>query len=263
MIVIYFNAIIEVVVYAIFVNLEEKQMKSKRKTLIIILIVFLVVCILGYICIKIFNPTMKAVVLKVHENSLLVMDEKDRSLLNIDLPKDINLQFEEGQEVLIYFTYDTVILSTYPGFIDSEFIKNIKILNNKSNIEIPVGVLQWAYNSRNNINVYINEFSETGMTLTITDTNPYKGEHKFSSYGLLKTSNDTNEILTAQNSHITSIKIDDNTFKSTFNWEDYCGKLVSGKYKLDVTSSYISLYIDFIIDEENGKIAYTKPIIDI
>lgn len=236
-------------------------MKFKRKALIIVLILLVIVCILGYICIKIFNPTMKAVVLKVYENYILVMDVKDKSLLNIGLPKDNNLQFEEGQEVLIYFTYYTIIQESYPASINKEFIKKVRILKDKSNIEIPFGVLQWAYNSMDNINVSVDEISETGMTLTITDTNPYKGEHKFSSYGLLKNPNDTNEILTAQNSHITSIKIDDNTFKSIFNWEDFCGRLESGKYKLDVTSSYISLYMDFIIDEENGKITYYKPLI--
>lgn len=238
-------------------------MKSKKKALIIILIVFVITCILGYICIKLFNPTMKAVVLTVHENSILVMDKKDKSLTYIGLPKHIDLQFKQGQEVIIYLAYNTIIQTTYPASINSNFIRNVKILKEKSNIEIPIGILKRAYNSTNNINISIDEFSQTGLTLTITDTNPYKGEHKFSSYGLLKNPNDTNEILTAQNFHITSIKIDDNTFKSIFNWEHYCGKLGSGKYKLDISSSYISLFMDFTIDEENSKILYNKPIITI
>lgn len=212
---------------------------------------------------KIFNPTMKAVVLTVYENSILVMDKKDKSLIFIGLPKDINLHFEQDQEVLIYLTYDTVIQMSYPASINSNFIKNIRVLKEKSNTEIPFGILQWVYNLTDNINISIDEFSQTGLTLTITDTNPYKGEHKFSNYGLVQKMVDTNEILTAYNSNINCIKIDDNTFKSTFNWENVCGTLGSGKYTLNISSSYISLFMDFIIDEENGKITYSKPIISI
>lgn len=106
----------------------------KKKTLAIILILFIIICILGYIFIRITNPIIRAVVVKADEKHLTVMNAKDESPYYIYLPTDINLQFKQGQEIMIYCKYHTIIEDTYPASISNKYIKNIKILKEKSNI---------------------------------------------------------------------------------------------------------------------------------
>lgn len=108
-------------------------MKFKRKNLVIVLILVFI-SILGYLFIRITNPTMKAIVINATENYLLVMDEKDQSPLYIGLPNDTNLQLKQGQEVLIYFEPVICKNLTYPASIDRKYIKKIRILKEKSNI---------------------------------------------------------------------------------------------------------------------------------
>lgn len=109
----------------------------KRKTLVIVLVLFIIICILGYIFIKITNPTKRAVVVKVNDQygkSLLVIDVKDKTPYHIGLPTDINLQFKQGQEIMIYHKCDMIVELSYPSSISSKYIKKVKILKEKSNI---------------------------------------------------------------------------------------------------------------------------------
>lgn len=121
-----------------------------------------------------------------------------------------------------------------------------------------------AYNSANNITVSVDEISETGTSLTIKDENPYKREAEFSHYELTKRTGNTLESLTKDINAITSIKIDETTIKSTYHWEDICGKLKNGEYQFRTSTSnyYITIYIDFVIDE-NGNITYAQPMCSI
>lgn len=112
----------------------QKGVKMKKKTLVIILILIIIICILGYIFIKITNPTIRAVVVKANDTSLFVIDVKDKSPYYIGLPTDINLQFKQGEEIMVYCKYNTIIQQTYPGSISNQYIKKIKILKEKSNI---------------------------------------------------------------------------------------------------------------------------------
>lgn len=105
----------------------------KRKTLVIVLILFIIICILGYIFIKITNPTIRAVVVKANDTSLLVIDVKDKSPYYIGLPTDVNLQFKQGQEIMVYCKYTNIINDTYPASISNKSIKKVKILKEKSN----------------------------------------------------------------------------------------------------------------------------------
>lgn len=111
----------------------------KRKVLVIVVVLFIIICILGYIFIKITNPTIRAVVVKANDTSLLVIDVKDKSPYYIALPTDINLQFKQGQEIMVYFKYVSpaesgTIADSYPASIYNKYIKDVKIIKEKSNI---------------------------------------------------------------------------------------------------------------------------------
>lgn len=109
-------------------------MKSKKKILIIILPLIVAICVLGYIIIKIINPTIKAVIVKPTENHLTVMDIKNEDLYYIFLPEDIKLNFKQGQEILVYCKYDTLIEHSNPASISEQYVKKIKILEENSNV---------------------------------------------------------------------------------------------------------------------------------
>ncbi len=115
-------------------------MKLSVKILITI-VMLLIIFILGYVFIR-SRLTIRGVVIKSNEKNVLIMDVKDESPLYIGLPENVNLQFKEGQEVIVYLGYNTVIIETYPGSIDSQFIKNVKIIKEKSNIRVPEEILQ-------------------------------------------------------------------------------------------------------------------------
>ena len=67
---------------------------------------------------------------------MLVYDMNRKDYIYIGLPKNINLKFKQGQEVLIYLSYDACTMDSYPPSISSIFIKNIKILKEVSNTKI-------------------------------------------------------------------------------------------------------------------------------
>jgi len=234
-------------------------MKNKGKTLVIVLIIFIIVCILGIICIKITYPTIRAVVVKPAEKYLIVMDVKDEALYDISLPVDNDLQFKKGQEVSIYCKYGTIIEQSLPASIREEYINKIKIVKEKSSVEIPNKILSRIYNSGDKILISVDEHSTTGISLTIKDTNEYKREYAYSNdYKIVKNSNALTENANSKKI-VDSIKVDNNTFKNTYNWENVYGKLESGEYTLKIRTVdyYINIFINFTIDE-NGKITYNK-----
>lgn len=112
--------------------------------------------------------TMKAVVIKVQEDYLYVMElDNQNSLLYLSL-KNFNYdRFKMGQEILVY--YDGCILETYPGQIRN--IEKIEITNEKSNIQIPDKYLRFCYNSSDNVEISIAEINNNGMDIIIKDTN--------------------------------------------------------------------------------------------
>lgn len=116
-------------------------MKLSVKILITITILLIIIFILGYIFIR-SRLTIRGVIIKSNEKNILIMDVKDESPLYIGLPENVNLEFKEGQEVIVYLEYNTVIIETYPGSIDSEYVKNVKIVKEKSNVQVPEEILQ-------------------------------------------------------------------------------------------------------------------------
>lgn len=130
---------------------------------------------------------------------------------------------------------------------------------------IPDTILRRVYNSAEKIIISIDEISTSGITLTIKDTNEYKRDYEYSNdYNIEKRDNDTYKTITKNVGGIPkvdSIKIDSNTIKNTYNWENIYGKLESGEYefKTSTIDSCIDLFIKFTIDE-NGKITNKEPI---
>lgn len=120
---------------------------------------------------------MKAVVVKLDDKSLLVMNTKDKALIRMGTKEVGNIEYKEGQELLIY--YDGVILTSYPEQFSS--IGKIEIIKEKSDIEIPEKVLKYCYNSRDKVNINIEELTRNSITLSITDTNelPYNFAHTY------------------------------------------------------------------------------------
>ncbi len=239
-------------------------MKNAKKILIII-ILLVTICALGYVFIRIVNPTIRGVVIETREKNLTLMDAKDEGLYNISIPESSNLQFRQGQEILVYYKYGSIIEQSLPAHIRTEDIKKITILKEKSNIQIPTEKLERVYNSGEKVLISIEEISNKGMSITIKDTNEIKHEYKdFDPYQILKKGirgtysklvektnkkKDANSIIVNPN----------NTIKNTYNWKDIYGELESGEYKFVVSTSdgYMNIFIYFTIDE-NGKITYSK-----
>lgn len=124
------------------------------------------------------NATIEAVVVKVNENNLLAMGiENGNELYSIGLTKFKNIEFQKGQKILIYFNGD--VMESYPAQLGN--IGNIEIIEEKSNIDIPDYILRYCYSSYDNIQVTINELTNKGITLSITDTNelPYNYAHSY------------------------------------------------------------------------------------
>lgn len=239
-------------------------MKNKRKILIIILLI--TICALGYVVIKIANPTIRGVVIEATKRNLTFMDVKDNRLLyNISIPENNKLQLKQGQEILVYYKYGSIIEQSLPAHIRTEDIKKITLLKEKSDIEIPNKKLERVYNSGEKVLITIDELSPTGISITINDTNEFKREYNHSdSYKLLKGKhNDTYSELTRNNNiktTVNSVKLDNSgTIKNTYNWENVYGKLESGEYKFKTETSdwYMNIFIYFTIDED-GKITYSK-----
>lgn len=153
-------------------------MEKVLKTIMVLVIIALVAVILvtvGYSKIKYYgkdnmSATTKAVVVKVNEKNLAVMEiGKTNSLLYVGLKNAEDMEFKQGQEILIYF--DGIILTTYPGQLSN--VGKIEIIKEKSNVKIPEEVFRTFYSSSNNVKVSVSKLTSTGISLVIADTNQY------------------------------------------------------------------------------------------
>lgn len=119
---------------------------------------------------------MKAVVVKVADNHLMVLDvEEEFGLITVGF--DENIGFKQGQEIAISF--DGMIITTYPGQLGN--VEKIEIIKEKSEKKIPDEILRYCYSSYDNVKVTIAELTSTGITLTIEDSNelPYQYSHSY------------------------------------------------------------------------------------
>lgn len=120
-----------------------------------------------------FSSTIKAVVVNPEKGLLVMGTENTNELYSVNYQNKENIEFKQGQEILIYF--DGVVLETYPAQITN--IEKIEILKEKSDIKIPDNILRYCYSSRNNVIVSISEVSKTGIEIIIKDTNELQYEY--------------------------------------------------------------------------------------
>jgi len=178
-------------------------MKKKSIAIIIIAVIILLFCVivnLRSINTKNANEaindstSIKAVIVKVNKNSLIVMQtEKDEELLSVRFSKEGNIGFKEGQEILIDF--DGVITLSYPASVYN--VKKIKILNEKSNISIPEKHLKYCFSSKNNVKISVTEFTDAKILLDIIDENERQYEYP-NSYSIEKKVENTENISAGQ-----------------------------------------------------------------
>lgn len=240
-------------------------MRNKKVLLVIVIIIFLIICVLGYVFIRINDSNIRGVVIKAEEKYLAIMDVKDEGLYYVSIPENNKLQFKQGQEIIVYFNDYAIIEQSNPADIGTEDIEKIRIIKEKSNVEIPREKLERIYSSYEKVLITIDELSPTGLSITINNTNEFKREYKHSnSYRLSKKGENGlyNELVKSSNIRTTVNSIIDNSgiIKNTYNWENIYGKLDSGEYQFTTSTSdyYINIFIDFSIDE-NRKINYSKP----
>lgn len=149
-------------------------MKKSKKMIIVLLIIILIIILFGFVADYVRKTTIRAVIVKVSESGLLV---DDGSLYTVGFTNEGNIGFKQGQEVLIFF--DGFVMETFPGKLGG--VRKIKIIKEKSDREISKQTLQYAYSSKDNVKVTINEFTATGIVFTIVDTNelPYSYSHNY------------------------------------------------------------------------------------
>lgn len=134
------------------------------------------------------NSILEAVIMKVYPQSLGVMKIKDnegtRDLYNVSFAEEGNIGFKEGQEVSIYF--DGAIAESYPAQIYN--VNKIEITKEQTQIEIPEDVIRYYNNSKDNVNINIEYLTNTGLAITITDTNeiPYEFSNDYTLYKEVK-----------------------------------------------------------------------------
>lgn len=183
-------------------------MEKVLKIILIIIIIILIATIfftIGYYISKIregykkeyvifkndnITETKKAIVVKVNEKSLDVMDlENSRELYSVSFTSEGNIGFKQGQEILVYF--DGTILMSFPGQITN--VEKIEIIKEQIDTIIPDDVLRFYYSSINKVTVTINELTRNGLTFTITDKNelPYEYSNSYTIYKKVKNENYT------------------------------------------------------------------------
>lgn len=107
----------------------------KKKKILIIVFLAILFFVLAYILIRLINPSIKAVIIQCSENNhLSVMDTKTESLYYVDIPENIDIQFKDGQEIIIYYNNNAIIEDSYPASISSKYVKSVNVLKEKSDI---------------------------------------------------------------------------------------------------------------------------------
>lgn len=153
-------------------------MKKFLKICIIISVIVLIsiIAINYYDNNFVFRDT--GVVIKVNEDELAVFkpSKDDNSIgtnLHVDFSDEGDIGFKMGQEVKFYYT-DRITDET--GLHE---VKKIKILKQQSDIEIPENFLKLYYNSKENISIEIEEFSNKGIQFKLQDMNELHYEYDF------------------------------------------------------------------------------------
>lgn len=129
----------------------------------------------------------EVVVVKVNENSLIAMSKNANNYLySIDISKYENTIFKQGQEILVLYgkIYPSPDIATYPKSVDN--VGKIKILKEKSEVEIPDYILSFCYNSPDNVEVTISELTNTSIGIILVDKNDISYDYSNYQYVLRK-----------------------------------------------------------------------------
>lgn len=143
------------------------------------------------------NSILEAVVMEVYPQSLGVMgiknNEGSQDLYTVSFAQEGNIGFKEGQEVAIYF--DGTVAESYPAQIHN--VNKIEITKEESQITIPDEVLRYYNSSKDNVSINITDLTNTGFTITITDTNeiPYEFSNDYTLYKEVKNEDYTGQFI--------------------------------------------------------------------
>lgn len=143
------------------------------------------------------NSILEAVVMEVYPQSLGVMEIKNnegsQDLYTVSFAQEGNIGFKEGQEVAIYF--DGTVAESYPAQIHN--VNKIEITKEESQITIPDEVLRYYNSSKDNVSINITDLTNTGFTITITDTNeiPYEFSNDYTLYKEVKNEDYTGQFI--------------------------------------------------------------------
>ncbi len=231
-------------------------MKKYTKVLLAlaILIVFLAII---FVFINKKKVTEKGIIIKINETLLTIM-KFDESILIVDLKKIESNEFEIGQEILVY--YDGFTETTYPGKI---YADKIKILKEKTEVEIPIDVLRYANSSMEKKTINIEEFTKDKIKFSIIDTNelPYEYDMEYKYYIYEKESREN--IFEFKNKCTLIDESNEKIFELTgeCDFQEHNDNLNAGKYELVLDGNgkkRFTIYIEFIIDEE-GNVIYKNP----
>ena len=234
-----------------------------------------------------------AIVAVVDDDYLCVVDSQNQNLLyNVYYPEEGNRDFEIGQEIKIYFNGKS-ISSGRNGIAELRNVGKIEIIDNANHL-ISDEILKRFNTTYDNVEVSIENLTNTELIFTITDNNDIKYEFasKFylSKYIAEKTDknlieNDDGSIIILpydgdkwqliyetpndmENVAATET-IDENSTRWTFDWSKVYGSLESGEYRFvmgdacDEPNSFLTngydkeiISVKFTIDDNGQVIDY-------
>lgn len=192
-------------------------MKKAIVSIIICIILIIGIALIGTYCYRYMNA-IRAVVVNVKDNYLAVMGTKDNDLYTVSYSKDNNINFKQGQEILIYF--DGMIAQSYPAQIHN--VNKVDIIKEKSDIQIPKYAIKRLCNSLNNVSVTLTQLTKTRISFTLTDTNELPYGYSKTGYQISK----KNEIRYVKESENKIVPATDNSTSSYIRFK--CSNMEGG-----------------------------------
>ena len=234
-----------------------------------------------------------AIVAVVDDDYLCVVDSQDQNLLyNVYYPEEGSRDFEIGQEIKIYFNGKS-ISSGRNGIAELRNVGKIEIIDNANHL-ISDEILKRFNTTYDNVEVSIENLTNTELIFTITDNNDIKYEFasKFYLSKNIAEKTDKNLIENDDGSIIilpydgdkwqliyetpndmenvaATETIDENSTRWTFDWSKVYGSLESGEYRFvmgdacDEPNSFLTngydkeiISVKFTIDDNGQVIDY-------
>lgn len=234
-----------------------------------------------------------AIVAVVDDDYLCVVDSQNQNLLyNVYYPEEGNRDFEIGQEIKIYFNGKS-ISSGRNGIAELRNVGKIEIIDNANHL-ISDEILKRFNTTYDNVEVSIENLTNTELIFTITDNNDIKYEFasKFYLSKNIAEKTDKNLIENDDGSIIilpydgdkwqliyetpndmenvaATETIDENSTRWTFDWSKVYGSLESGEYRFvmgdacDEPNSFLTngydkeiISVKFTIDDNGQVIDY-------